>query len=1385
MGKIKLYRVQSVYSNGMESMLQPPRPFVFENTIVSVTSGNLSEEWRKWKNAFLIYYEACELSKKDAKVQINILLHVIGEKCRDVYNQFGVPCKTLQEVFTNFDGFFLPKKNLTIERHKFFTREQGRSESVEQYVFELNKMAAKCEFKDLCKDLIRDRLICGLINGTLRERLLREPDLTLHKAVEICSVAELSREHAVTLKTENTEHNVHEIVDRKDDSHSDSAGINLIRRRNAHESQRSLPPRRSRTRGARAQWPRAGPSGARHGYSANPGHSGKDQQRAQQQDRTWSYVPTNRGCLQCGNVHRKYNCPAYGQQCVRCKRMNHYSRMCRVYEVQEEPSDQVKHNIYNCKDWLVQLKIRGININFKLDTGADVNVLPQKYLKTMRIEEKELTKTKLKLQGYSGSNISVIGKCFLKFKHRSTDYILQFIVVDSDSAPILGRSSCEELNLVKRVWSINLKNKSNENILEEYPDVFQGIGCLPGKYKIELKHNIQPVVHAPRKLPVALKSQIKNKIDEMLAQGIIAKVEGPTDWVSSMTVVKKPNGDLRICLDPQDLNKAIRREHFKLPTLEEIISNLSGATYFSTLDAKHGFWQVALHEDSTDLCTFNTAFGRYKFLRMPYGISSASEIFHKKLSEHFDDIEGVIQFIDDILIYGKTKEIHDQRLRAVLKRCQEINIKLNRDKCKIGLSELKYLGHKITQNGIKPDESHVSAIKNMPRPLNIKDVERFLGLVTYVGKFVPNLSEKTFLLRELLRKDVEWHWNERHEKCFTDIKEYLINPPVLQYYNLEKPVVISVDSSKNGMGACILQNNLPVAYASRSLSKAEQSYAQIEKELLACVFACERFYTYIYGRTDVVIETDHKPLVSIINKPLASAPARLQRMLLRLQPYSFKLVYKPGRYLFIADTLSRAVAPGESEASSPRDHLDAQAQVCALTSSNPLTDTHFLEIQKCTQQDSVLMQLSKEIKRGWPTHKADVDTVLKPYWDVRDELTLAFGIVWKGNKVVIPQCMRPEMLRKIHITHLGIEKCKLRAREIMYWPNMNSQLTDYLSRCQACLTHRKQNTREPLISHEVPQRAWCKVGTDIFHYNNESFLIVMDYFSKFVEIFKLKTMKSEYIINKLKELFTRQGIPETVMSDNGPEFSSEKFAQFSKQWNFQHVTSSPGFAQSNGQIERGIQIIKNIMKKTSYERTDFNMALLEYYNTPISSEIASPAELLYNRKLRSIVPCPLNLLQPKIHKGTRELLQQRQQLQKSYYDKRAKYLKPLQVGQKAKVRVKNHWVSCTVVKPLGIRSYVVKLLSGRTLRRNRKHLILDSQHRVDSSPGTCFNYDDITVNNAQLADTAARAHANGSSPNQNAQPMQNNVNINNNVFYRTRFGREVRPPDRWGYPAPT
>lgn len=1070
-------------------------------------------------------------------------------------------------------------------------------------------------------------------------------------------------------------------------------------------------------------------------------------------------------CKNCGFYHERNMCPAYGKRCLKCNNVNHFSRKCNIYDVQadENPDQVIYYFNKNCGDWSITLSVNNCEILFKLDTGADVNVLPSRYLQQLGLSKEDLLSTSMKLRGYSGGDIIVIGRCNLKVLYKGQSYIIDFIIADVSSPPILGRYSCQELGVIKLTLAVttNSQDEFTSGILNDYSDVFEGIGCMPGEYKICIDNTVRPVVHAPRKLPVAIKENLRNKLNEMEQQQIIAKVDGPTDWVNSMTVVRKPNGDLRICLDPQDLNLAIKREHFSLPTLEDITVKLSGAKYFSTVDAKNGFWQLKLSSDCTDLCTFNTAFGRYKFLRLPYGITSASEVFHKRMFEMFDDMEGVCHFIDDILIFAKTRQEHDRRLRAVLDRCRLINLKLNKNKCKFGLTEIKYLGHKFTQNGIYPDESHTSAIKEMKIPDNTKDLERFLGLVNYIGRFVPNLSNKTYELRQLLKKDVEWHWTDQHQNEFDSLKNILVDAPVLQYYVVDKPVVISVDASKNGLGACILQDNLPVSYASRSLTKAEQNYAQIEKELLACVYACEKFYCYIFGKNDVIIETDHKPLVNIIMKPISSAPARLQRMLLRLQLYSFKLVYKPGKYLYIADTLSRAPLPVSNQQLEERDHFDVQAQVCAVTACNPLTDTHFIILQKSTESDMELQLVIKYIKEGWPDNKQDVPDCVKPYWCFKSELSISYGLVWKDNRIVIPKALRHEMLKRVHVGHLGLEKCKLRTRETMFWPNINSQLEDYISKCQACLNFKNENRRETMISHEIPNRPWSKLGSDTFHFDGKLFLIVIDYYSKFFEVAELRSLKSEEIIQQLKIIFSKQGVPDILMTDNGPEYSSFEFRQFSEQWHFSHVTSSPRYPQSNGQSERTVQTVKNIMKKCRYESTDYRLALLEYLNTPISSSLASPSEILNSRKMRGLLPCIPKLLKPKLQTNITYELNKRQSMQKQYYDKGARDLAPLQVGQRVKVRVSKQWVDGSITSYVGKRSYSVQIDGGSRLIRNRRHLIINPNANRSNHDQPTLAYDDIVI--------------------QNSPPRPP---INNNVVcqpYVSRFGREVRRPDRWGY----
>ena len=326
---------------------------------------------------------------------------------------------------------------------------------------------------------------------------------------------------------------------------------------------------------------------------------------------------------------------------------------------------------------------------------------------------------------------------------------------------------------------------------------------------------------------------------------------------------------------------------------------------FSKLDANSGYWQIPLEEESQLLTTFNTPQGRYCFTRMPFGITSAQEIFHKRINEAFEDLEGVETDIDDILVWGTNTKEHDECLRKVLNRCYAINLTLNEKKCQFNKEEITYLGHKLTQNGVQPDQEKIKAIAAMPPPEDKKGVERLLGMVNYMAKFIPNLSTISEPIRKLLKKEVQFTWEHEQKRAFVEIKNALTSEKTLGYFNPNEAITLECDSSQSGLGAVVTQNEKPIAYASRSLSEAETRYAQIEKELLAVVFGLERFENLTYGQ-HVTVLSDHKLLEAILNKPICSSPPRLQRMLIRLHKFNITLKYKEGRQMFISDMLSRA-----------------------------------------------------------------------------------------------------------------------------------------------------------------------------------------------------------------------------------------------------------------------------------------------------------------------------------------------------------------------------------------------------------------------------------------------------------------------------------------------
>lgn len=290
-----------------------------------------------------------------------------------------------------------------------------------------------------------------------------------------------------------------------------------------------------------------------------------------------------------------------------------------------------------------------------------------------------------------------------------------------------------------------------------------------------------------RKISFALKPKLKKELKRMVDLGIIEQVEKPTDWVNALVIGSKPNGDLRICLDPRPLNKAIKRQHHRLPTAEEIISEMAGAQYFSKLDASSGYWQVKVDDESSDLLTFCTPFGRYRFKRLPFGIHSASEVFQAEVASIIENLPGCANSQDDIIVWGTTKEEHDSRLRNVLTRIRTSGLKLNRRKCVIASTSLTFLCHTMSPDGVKPDPTKVESITQMPLPKSKADLQRFMGMVNYVGKFIPNLLQITAPLRQLLKKDVLFDLQHPQLDAINEIKRLITSPPCLKFYDPNMP----------------------------------------------------------------------------------------------------------------------------------------------------------------------------------------------------------------------------------------------------------------------------------------------------------------------------------------------------------------------------------------------------------------------------------------------------------------------------------------------------------------------------------------------------------------------------------------------------------------------
>ena len=479
------------------------------------------------------------------------------------------------------------------------------------------------------------------------------------------------------------------------------------------------------------------------------------------------------------------------------------------------------------------------------------------------LERVTLTQSDETLYGPGGTRLPVIGEFETTLKYKGKSISEKAFVIKNQRTSLLSRHACRRLDLIKRINEVT--TTVTPDFKSEFPSLFHGLGKLKTEYHINLKQNGNPkCLFTPRKVPHPLLPKVKAELDKMLQQGVISQVTTPTDWCSGMVCVEKPNGSVRICVDLTALNQSVKREIHPMASVDDSLAKLSNGKIFTKLDANSGFWQLPLDEESRLLTSFITPFGRYYFNRLPFGISSAPEIFQRAMSRMLEGLDGITCHMDDILIQGATQSEHDTRVRAVLQRLREEGLTLN-DKCEFSKREIRFLGHIVNSSGIRADGRKITAITQFPTPTTVTELQRLMGMVNQLGKFIPHLADVTEPMRQLLRKDTQWFWDTSQQIYFQDVKDLLVSMQILAHYNPKLPTVIAADASAYGIGAVLIQvqndgKRRPVSYASRSLTDAETWYAVIEKEALAATWACEKFAEYVVG-LHFTLETDHKPLL--------------------------------------------------------------------------------------------------------------------------------------------------------------------------------------------------------------------------------------------------------------------------------------------------------------------------------------------------------------------------------------------------------------------------------------------------------------------------------------------------------------------------------------------
>lgn len=1268
------------------------------------------QDWTLYKDRLEQWFLANDIGTGDDKTGSKrraILLSSLAEPTYKLIRDLALPKSVGTLSYNNvvelLDGHFETKKCGFAERCKFYGATQARGESLADWAARVRGLALHCDFgASTLEEALRDRFVLGMQSGPERDLLFTKAmeGLTLSKALELADGVRAARAGS----------------QQEAMGQAELATAQVLKVAAAARPQTARPP------AAASPAARADPAGC-----PACGYDGHDVSRCKF---------TRYRCKKCGvKGHLRRMCPGKGSS------RHHFIECGADGDGYDVDGKRIICNIrtQHGEPMKETILVNNVRLNFEIDTGSAVTVISEeifnKYFSTLK-----LNPSKLVLQSYNNSIIHTLGYVSLSFSYNNQSRNLDVYVVRDGGPPLLGRDFLLKFKL--QISPLNLCSDVLDQFAQRYPNLFSDkLGCFNGgTVNLDLKPDSKPIFRKARPLPFAIREKVEQEIDRLVELGILVPVQY-SDYASPIVPVIREDKKLRLCVDySTTINKQLFIDKYPLPRVDELFAKLHGGQQFSKLDLSRAYNQFCLSDSSQDLTCINTHKGLYKFTRLVFGLSSAPAVFQRAMEALLSGLDGVLLFLDDICVTGKDKKEHSERLNQVFDRLEKAGLVLQKQKCLLFQDSISYLGFVIDRNGIHKSPEKVKAILNAKTPTNVSELKSFLGMINYYRSFIKNASSIMSPLHKLLQKGSMWQWCPEHELAITNIKTILASDNTLAHFNPNAKIILTVDASPYGLGAILSQEEngveKPVSFMSRSLSPAEKRYSQIQKEAAAIVFGVKKFHQYLFGRSDpFILRTDHKPLLSIFN-PSKGIPEisanRLQRYAIFLSAYNYKIEYVSSANN-AADFLSRSVAESSC---APRAAASSCDSVDELSYVNFIYNGHTLlsqkEVKEATHNDIVLKSVVKYCLTGWPRKITDKD--IKPYFMCRNELSLEEDCLIRGSKLIIPECLRKNVLVELHSGHLGISKVKSEARDRFWWPGMSSDIERYVSSCDVCATLRPAPPRVPLAPWPHPPAPWHRVHLDFLGpINNKTYLVIVDAYSKWVECYDVSTgYGSRIVIEKLCDVMARFGLFHTILTDNGTSFCSTEFKSFCDSNGIKHITSPPYNPQSNGQAESYVKIIKKAIKSiilSGSNLRDLNIKLceflLKYRNSKHFTTERSPSEVLFGHRLRSRldVLCPSGAqaqaapAPAPADTTLGETVTRNQSLQCKHYtgNRKVSFVSGEVVLVKVFKNQKCEWAKAVILEKLGSNVYSIQLLNSQTVLKKHANQILKFKGEEDVS----------------------------------------------------------------------